>query len=71
MITWIASHKFLDWLMTVAIVLAMVLPVRAIGHKAIWPVAISTLVVVGVMAALVPRAPHLRSWYRRHQRGSS
>jgi hypothetical protein len=71
MITWIASHKFLDWLMTAATVLAIVLPVRAIGHKAMWPVSISTLVVVGVMAALVPRVPHLRSWYRHHQRGSN
>jgi hypothetical protein len=68
MITWIASHKFLYWLITAAVVLAIVLPVWATGHKPMLPVSVSTLVVVGVTAALVPRVSRLRSWFRRHHK---
>jgi hypothetical protein len=64
MSTWIASHKFFYWLMTAAIVLGIVLPVWATGHKPMWPVSVSTVIIVGGTAALIPRLPRLRAWFR-------
>ena len=63
---WVASHKFIYWLMTAAVVLAVVLPVWASGHTPMWPVSMSTIVVVSGAAALFPRMPQLRAWFQHH-----
>jgi hypothetical protein len=65
---WIDAHRFRYWLLTAVVVLAVILPVWASGHRPMWPVAASTVVVVGVGAVLVPRLPRLRSWsqHRHH-----
>jgi hypothetical protein len=65
MSNWITSHQFIYWLMTAAVVLAVVLPVWASGHRPMWPVSVLAVVVVGAAAAFIPRAPRLSTWLRR------
>jgi hypothetical protein len=48
-----------------AVVLAVVVPVWASGHKPMWPVAVVTIFVVTVGGVLVARQPRLRDWLRR------
>jgi hypothetical protein len=64
MSSWIESHKFVYWLITAAVVLAVILPIWASGHHPMWPVSISTLVVVGGTAAVMPRVSRLRMWFQ-------
>jgi uncharacterized membrane protein len=63
---WVGSHKLIYWMMTAAVVLAVVLPVWASGHTPMWPVSISTIVVVGGAAAVFPRTQRLRAWFQHH-----
>jgi len=65
---WIAAHKFTCWLITAAVVLALVLPVWASGHRPMWPVSVVAAVGVGAVAALIPRGARVATWlgHRHH-----
>ena len=58
------SHSIVYRLILGAVVLAVVIPVWATGHKPMWPVAIITIVVVTVGGVLLARQPQLRDWLR-------
>jgi CBS-domain-containing membrane protein len=53
-------------LLTGAVVLIVVVPVWVSGHTPMWPVSISTVLVVGA-AAMFPRTSRLRAWFQHHR----
>jgi hypothetical protein len=46
------------------VVLAVVIPVWASGHKPMWPVAISTILVVTIGGVVLARQTRLGDWLR-------
>ncbi len=48
-----------------AVVLAVVIPVWAGGHRPMWPVSLVTIFVVAALGVLLARQPRLREWLRR------
>ena len=48
-----------------AVVLAVVIPVWAGGHRPMWPVAVAAIFVATVVGVLLARQRRLRDWLRR------
>ncbi len=61
----LTSHSIVYRLILGVVVLAVVIPVWASGHRPMWPVAVATLVVVTGVGVLLARQPRLREWLRR------
>jgi hypothetical protein len=59
------SRSFFYRLGLGVVVLAVVIPVWASGHRPMWPVALLTIFVVTVVGVLLVRRPWLRDWLRR------
>ena len=59
------AHSFFYRLVLGAVVLAVVIPVWASGHRPMWPVAVVTIFVVTVVGVVLARQPGLRDWLRR------
>jgi hypothetical protein len=60
--TW---HSFVYRLILGAIVLSVVIPFWASGHRPMWPVALSVIVFVAAAGILLARRTRLRDWLRR------
>jgi hypothetical protein len=58
-------HSIIYRLILGAVVLAVVIPVWAGGHRPMWPVSLSTIFVVAALGILLARQPRLREWLRR------
>jgi MFS superfamily sulfate permease-like transporter len=58
-------HSMIYRLILGALVLALVIPVWASGHKPMWPVALITIVVVTAAGVLLAHQSDLRAWLRR------
>jgi hypothetical protein len=58
-------HSIIYRLILGAVVLAVVVPVWAGGHKPMWPVAVIAIVVVAAVGVLTARQATLAAWLRR------
>jgi MFS superfamily sulfate permease-like transporter len=58
-------HSVIYRLILGAVVLAVVIPVWASGHRPMWPVSLITILVVTAAGILLARQSRLRSWLRR------
>jgi hypothetical protein len=62
-----ASHKQICGFTLVAICLAVILPIHVSGHRSMWTVSISTIVVVATVGAIVAGKANLCTWFgHRH-----
>jgi uncharacterized membrane protein len=57
-------HSMIYMLVLGAVILAVVIPVWASGHHPMWPVSVTTIVVVAVTGIVLARRPRLRGWLR-------
>jgi hypothetical protein len=57
-------HSMIYRLVLGAVILAVVIPVWASGHHPMWPVSVTTIVVVAVTGIVLARRPRLRGWLR-------
>jgi len=64
---WIVAHRFRYWLLTAAVVLAVILPVWASGRRPMWPVSVATIAVAGAGAVLVAHGRGIGTWLRHHR----
>jgi hypothetical protein len=48
-----------------AVILAIVVPIWASGHRPMWPVSLITIVVVTAVGILLGRRTPLRAWLHR------
>ena len=58
-------HSIIYRLILGAIVLCVVIPFWASGHRPMWPVALVVIFFVTAAGVLLARRPRLRDWLRR------
>jgi hypothetical protein len=58
-------HSVIYRIILGAVVLAVVIPIWAGGHRPMWPVSIVTIVVVTALGISLARHPRLRAWLSR------
>jgi Flp pilus assembly protein TadB len=58
-------HSIIYRLLLGAVVLAVVIPVWAGGHRPMWPVSLITIFVVAALGVLFARQRRLREWLRQ------
>ena len=61
----VTRHSIIYRLILGAIVLSVVVPFWASGHRPMWPVALIVIAFVTGAGVLVARRPRLRDWLRR------
>ena len=62
---WFTLRSIIYRLILGSVVLAVVIPVWAGGHRPMWPVALITIFVVAALGVVFARQPRLREWLRR------
>jgi hypothetical protein len=58
-------HSIIYRLLLSAVVLAVIIPVWAGGHRPMWPVSLITIFFVAALGVLLARQRRLREWLRQ------